>query len=81
MWERALGYIPPFAVLLSALLSAIIPWSIYVINKKLHKYGDPPWKNSEQDDDNEIEESTKTVIAIIILFIPLIFMSFIAGKS
>jgi hypothetical protein len=39
---------------LSALLTVLIPWSVYVINKKLHKYGDPPWKSTneqqEQDD-------------------------------
>lgn len=47
MFERFWGYIPTGAVWFSALFSSLIPMIIYFINKKLHEYGDPPWKKDE----------------------------------
>jgi hypothetical protein len=44
MWEKIFGYIPPGAVWLSAMLTTVLPLTIYFINRKLHELGDPPWK-------------------------------------
>lgn len=30
--------------IISTMLSFIIPFTIYHVNKKLHQHGDPPWK-------------------------------------
>jgi hypothetical protein len=46
MWEKIFGYVPPGAVLVCAMLSVVIPLTIYFINKKLHEMGDPPWKTN-----------------------------------
>jgi hypothetical protein len=49
-WDMIFGYIPPGGVWFSALLTVVIPLTIYFINKKLHELGDPPWK---QDTDKK----------------------------
>ena len=52
MFDQLWGYIPSGAVWFCALFSALIPMTFYYINKKLHEYGDPPWKkdaNSKSD--------------------------------
>jgi hypothetical protein len=45
MWQTIIGRLPANSIIISALLSVLIPFSIYKLNKVLHKYGDPPWKN------------------------------------
>lgn len=44
MWQAIMERMPSTQILIHAALSALIPWSIYKINQKLHQYGDPPWK-------------------------------------
>jgi len=44
MWETIAGRIPSVEVVISAFLSAFIPWCVYRINQTLHRRGDPPWK-------------------------------------
>jgi hypothetical protein len=47
MWEAIFGRFPSNMILINAILSVLIPLSIYKINQKLHKYGDPPWKKKD----------------------------------
>jgi hypothetical protein len=47
MWENILGRLPSGMIFISAILSVVIPLSIYYVNQRLHKYGDPPWKKKE----------------------------------
>lgn len=35
--------------IICTILSFAIPYSVYKINKRLHAYGDPPWKKEEQN--------------------------------
>jgi uncharacterized membrane protein YdcZ (DUF606 family) len=44
MWAAIVDKLPSWRVLSGALGAFVIPWAIYVINRKLHEYGDPPWK-------------------------------------
>ena len=48
MIEKLIGYIPPWSVLIGTFLSFAIPMLVYYANKKLHEYGDPPWKKNEK---------------------------------
>lgn len=47
MLTSFLGRIPSGMVLFCTFLAFVIPYSVYWVNKKLHKYGDPPWKAQE----------------------------------
>jgi len=47
MWEKLMARLPNSTVLINAFLSAAIPGIVYVINRALHRYGDPPWKKGE----------------------------------
>lgn len=41
-------------VMISTLLLIIIPVTVQYVNRYLHKYGDPPWKeNSDENMDDE----------------------------
>ncbi len=40
---------PSMTVLVHAAFAWGIPWTVYKINKALHRYGDPPWKREEED--------------------------------
>jgi len=44
MWRKFMGSLPPLLTLFGAVLSVLIPGTLYMINKKLHQYADPPWK-------------------------------------
>lgn len=84
MLERFIGYIPPYSLLICTILSSLIPWSVYTINTKLHKYGDPPWKVTEQsidEDEKSLKEGAKVVSAVIIILVPLFYFTFYAGKG
>lgn len=47
MWEKLWGYIPSGMIIACAVLSFLIPWSVYKVNQMLHKHSDPPWKREE----------------------------------
>jgi hypothetical protein len=49
MWEKIFGYIPRGGIWVCAMLSVVIPLTIYFINKKLHEMGDPPWKKNNDE--------------------------------
>jgi hypothetical protein len=51
MWEKILGRFPSNLIFVLTVLSVLLPWAIYKINQKLHKYGDPPWKKEENNQD------------------------------
>jgi hypothetical protein len=53
MWQNIMGRLPANAIIICALLSALIPYSIYKLNQVLHKHGDPPWKKEEQITKND----------------------------
>ncbi|NOV03540.1 hypothetical protein [Paenibacillus planticolens] len=55
MWSSFVGFMPPKLVLLCTVLSFIVPLSVYSVNQLLHKNGDPPWK---QPQENETEHPT-----------------------
>lgn len=46
MWNLLLDRIPTMRTLICAVLSAVIPWTIYSINQALHRYGEPSWKKN-----------------------------------
>jgi len=43
MWQTIIERIPSGFILFCAACTVIIPWTIYTINRLLHKHGDPPW--------------------------------------
>ena len=51
MWENLIGRLPEKLILLCTVLSFLIPYLIYKINQKLHKYADPPWKKDEGENE------------------------------
>lgn len=52
MWEFLKDHILnlEWLTVLCTILSFIIPYTIYKVNQALHAYGDPPWKQNENDD-------------------------------
>lgn len=44
MWKAMADRLPDAKVLLYALMTGIIPWCVYIVNQRLHRRGDPPWK-------------------------------------
>lgn len=52
IFETLWGHLPNGLVFLGAVLSFAIPWMVYKTNRKIHQYGDPPWKTEE---DSEID--------------------------
>ncbi|MBP1970451.1 hypothetical protein J2Z83_002572 [Virgibacillus natechei] len=50
MWESMLGRLPQNLVIVCTVLTFLVPYSVYKINQKLHKYGDPPWKKDDKKD-------------------------------
>lgn len=51
MIDAILGRIPPGTILLCAVLSAAIPYTVYKINQKLHQAIDPPWKKQTSNEE------------------------------
>ncbi|ASK61196.1 hypothetical protein CFK37_02805 [Virgibacillus phasianinus] len=49
MWANLVGRMPEFMVIICTLLAFVIPYLVYKLNKRLHKYGDPPWKKTITD--------------------------------
>lgn len=48
MWHTIVQYMTDWLRVLCTILAFVIPFAIYKINARLHKYGDPPWKNSSE---------------------------------
>ncbi|WP_391574290.1 hypothetical protein [Cohnella sp.] len=51
--------VPTASVLVNAALSALVPWIVYIINRALHRYGDPAWKRGEQTGEKRNEQGTE----------------------
>lgn len=49
MWEKLLGSMPENLVIICTALAFFVPYIVYKINQRLHKYGDPPWKKTDED--------------------------------
>jgi len=47
MWQTIHSYMPSGLTWICAMLSWLIPYGMYRINKKLHQLGDPPWKKED----------------------------------
>nr|WP_204669689.1 hypothetical protein [Gracilibacillus alcaliphilus] len=54
MWEKLMGVLPEKLILLCTVLSFLIPYVIYKVNQKLHKYGDPPWKHKRYEENQKM---------------------------
>ncbi|MEK5443469.1 hypothetical protein [Fredinandcohnia sp. FSL W7-1320] len=48
MWNMILERMPSMFIITLAILSALLPWGIYKINRTLHHYADPPWKRDNE---------------------------------
>jgi len=49
MWHLIVQYMSDWLRVLCTILAFIIPFSVYKINDYLHRYGDPPWKKSSEN--------------------------------
>ncbi|WP_176449400.1 hypothetical protein [Lentibacillus sp. CBA3610] len=47
MWDDLLERLPEIWVLMGAGIVFAVPFTIYKVNQKLHKLGDPPWKKRD----------------------------------
>lgn len=47
MWKEIIDLLPSKMILFASFLSFLIPFLVFKINQKLHKYGDPPWKKGK----------------------------------
>lgn len=43
MWEQLVGNMPSGTSFFCAFLSALIPYLVYSVNQRIHRYGDPSW--------------------------------------
>lgn len=59
MWERITGILPNYLTLLCTGLSFLVPYVIYKVNQKLHKYGDPPWKHKRYEENEKMGDKNK----------------------
>lgn len=50
MWSTFLGIMPSGLVLMCTILAFVVPYGTYLINQLLHKNGDPPWKQQNEND-------------------------------
>ncbi|MFC4101232.1 hypothetical protein [Paenibacillus xanthanilyticus] len=48
MWEQVVGNMPSGTSFYCAFLSAAIPYLVYIVNQRLHQYGDPPWVHTNE---------------------------------
>ncbi|MBB3113294.1 hypothetical protein FHS18_005397 [Paenibacillus phyllosphaerae] len=49
MLEKLAGFVPSGSVFFCTILAGAIPFLIYQYNQRLHKNGDPPWKEKDQE--------------------------------
>jgi hypothetical protein len=59
MWETIIDRSPSGMVWTCTVLSVLIPYTIYKINRKLHKLGDAPW-SKEQDNAGSKKKDDKS---------------------
>jgi hypothetical protein len=52
MWQSIVERIPSMLGIVCTILTVAIPYSVYKLNQKLHKIGDPPWKKGKPNEDN-----------------------------
>lgn len=50
MWDKLLGHLPAGMIWITAVLAALIPLTIYAVNRKLHQMADPPWKKERDSE-------------------------------
>ncbi|WP_176555774.1 hypothetical protein [Virgibacillus ndiopensis] len=48
MWDKYMGGLADSLVIFCTVLAFLIPFTIYKLNRKLHGFGDPPWKKDEK---------------------------------
>ncbi|MCT2536450.1 hypothetical protein NC661_03675 [Aquibacillus koreensis] len=48
MWNFIIERMPGTLSIICTVLAYLIPYTVYKINKTLHKYGDPPWMKDEK---------------------------------
>ncbi|MEW9676094.1 hypothetical protein ABRT01_07920 [Lentibacillus sp. L22] len=53
MWTRILELLPEPIVIFYTIVAFLVPLVIYKINRKLHRFGDPPWKEDEKGVDED----------------------------
>ncbi len=51
--------VPTTSVLVNAALAALIPWIVYTINRALHRYGDPAWKQEDRKGEKRKEQGAE----------------------
>ncbi|WP_312112003.1 hypothetical protein [Brevibacillus reuszeri] len=47
--SKLIGSLPPYLTLSGVVLSFLIPFVAYKITSTIKKYGNPPWKNGNND--------------------------------
>jgi hypothetical protein len=53
MFDKFLGRIPENLIIMCTFLAWLVPFLFYKSNQKLHKYGDPPWKNEIDENSDQ----------------------------
>ncbi|MBT2217770.1 hypothetical protein KK120_18320 [Virgibacillus dakarensis] len=53
MWKHFLGLLPEPIVIFYTILAFLVPLIVYKLNRKLHRFGDPPWKKKEKGVDED----------------------------
>ncbi|MGY0694615.1 hypothetical protein ACW2QC_17850 [Virgibacillus sp. FSP13] len=53
MWKDILGLLNETTLIVCAVLAFLVPFITYKINRKLHNFGDPPWKKEEKGKDEK----------------------------
>ena len=48
MWNIILEHLPGKLTIICTILAYVIPFSVYKINRKLHKDNNPPWKKEQE---------------------------------
>lgn len=50
MWGVVFQGVINWLSIVCTVLSFVIPYTVYKVNRRLHDYGDPPWKRPGYDD-------------------------------
>ncbi|WP_106494709.1 hypothetical protein [Lentibacillus sp. Marseille-P4043] len=53
MWKDILGLLDETTLIVCAVLAFLVPFITYKLNRKLHNFGDPPWKKEEKGTDEK----------------------------